>query len=173
MVHPHHLDDFNNESEEDQYDNDGSICDDDGDDLIYDDRSDNNGDDVMFYGDRAQSSTSEEDKYWSKPSIFDEYSDDNCDLPTCNKDVKAHEDADIDEDTSIFNVQPDDKIFDDYRLMSYCNDHESSTKSMEEYLDLLFKEDGDIEIHYCEDPFMEVYASRSQPKPICYLIIRY
>ncbi|KAJ8627714.1 hypothetical protein MRB53_021021 [Persea americana] len=87
---------------------------------------------------------------------------------------RVHEDADIGEDMSIFNVYHDDKRFGAYyRLMSYCIDHESITKSMEEYLDLLFKEDGDIEIHYFEDPSMEVYASRSQPKPICDLIICY
>ena len=64
-------------------------------------------------------------------------------------------------DTLTFNVYPDDRSFDaHYDPMSYCYDHESSTKRIIKHLDLSFKKDGCIKQHCFEDPFDESYSSK-------------
>lgn len=105
--------------------------------------------------------------------MFDDYLDDECDPPAWNRDVKGHEDVDI-EDTPTLDVYLGYETFDVHcRSMPYCNDLESSSKSMKEFLVLSFMEDVDIEMHYNEDPFMEAYASRSQSTFLLDLIVRY
>lgn len=56
--------------------------------------------------------------------------------------------------------------------MAYYNDLES-TINMKENLDLSFKDDGHIEMHYFEDPFVEAYASRSHAPLLHDLILHY
>ena len=100
-------------------------------------------------------------------SGVNKYPDDECDPPTFNKDTKGYEDM------QTFNVYPGDGSFDVHcESMSYYNDHESSPKSKKECLDLSFKE-GHIGMHYHEDPFMEVYTSRTQPTLLGDLIMCY
>lgn len=100
-------------------------------------------------------------------SSVNKYPDDECDPPTFNKDMKGHEDM------QTFNVYPGDRSFDvHYKSISYYKDHESSTKSKKECLDLSFKE-GHIGMHNLEDPFVEVYTSTTQPTLLGDLIMCY
>ena len=108
---------------------------------------------------------------WSKPPIFDIYPEDECDpsiYDQCQNRELSHDvneklfnddyQEEIDDipifdvyedvhvnDILTFNVYRDDESFDmHYEFMSYCYDHESSTKRIIKRLDFSFKEDGCI-----------------------------
>ena len=117
---------------------------------IYDNKSHDDTDDE-FYGNIGQSVTLVEVD-WSKAPIFDDYSDDvridDMMIFDTNQDSDGidHPIFDECEDTKIekvptFGVYHDDKSFDGHKSLSCYNDHESNTKSTEDYPDLSFKED--------------------------------